>query len=202
MQASAVESWARMRMIAIDSVDTLQDLLSDTKTDDRRLVLGYLEAKHQLARAFEVFAAEKYADSSKLAGVKELLENAMRETLAAVPTKYLRVKGFGKPHEAILAYLVQRVGLDVSADELRMLTGDAVHTERRTRDLRDLGFQLEAREESGQQVYVLHDEIPNIVSGAALLVARNVRSDKSLTPEQRDALLLDSGFASSAAGLE
>ncbi|WP_104099505.1 hypothetical protein [Cryobacterium sp. M96] len=189
-------------MLALDSVGTLQELLADGETDDRRLVLGYLEAKHQLARAFEVFAIEKYADPSTMIAVKELLENAMRETFTALPKKYLRVKGFGKPHEAILAYFVQRVRLDVSADELRMLTGDAVHTERRMRDLRDLGFMLESREEAGQQVYVLRDEIPNVASGAAILVGRNLRNDKSLTPNQRDGLLEDAGLRVRAIDVE
>ena len=114
-----------MRARAIDSVSTLQKLLAEADVEDRRLVLAYLEAKQVLAVAFEAFAVERYADPTALASASVLVEEAMRSTYPGLPAKYVRVRGFGEAHSRLLAYLADRVGVDVSAAELRMLTGDA-----------------------------------------------------------------------------
>jgi hypothetical protein len=188
-------TWSKQRVTALDSVATLGELLADSGAEDRRLVLAYLEAKHLLAEAFEAFAVEKYADPTVLEEVKKALEPVMRQAYPRAPDKYLRVRGFVEVHARLLAYLVPRAGCDVSAAELRMLTADAVHTERRARDLRDLGFQLDARSTAGSDVYVLRSPVPDTVAGAALLVAKNIRTDKSISPERVAELLDDLGLA-------
>jgi len=183
------ESWTRLRAAALDSLATLTDLLGDPATDDRRLVSGYLETKMLLAAAFEALAGEKYTDPTVLDSAKTVVESAMRSLYPDLPVKYLRVRGFGTVHARLLAYLARRVMSDVSAGELRMLTGDAVHTERRTRELRDLGFQLDARHTSGSDVYVLRSNEPDPVAGAATLVAKNIREDRSISKTEALAIL-------------
>lgn len=189
------EGWTRMRARAIESVATLQELLADSDVDDGRLVAGYLEAKRVLASAFEVFAVERYADPSVLVGVSTLVEQAMRSAYPELPTKYVRVRGFGEVHSRLLAYLAERVGIDVSAAELRMLTGDAVHTERRARELRDLGLRIDARHTSGSDVYVLRSTNPDTEIGARTLVAKNIREDRSISKAEGAELLQSVGLA-------
>lgn len=183
------ESWSRLRTSALDSVETLVALLADTECDDRRLVAGYLETKQSLALAFEALSVERFSDDSVLAGVKSSIVDAMRDRYPWAPEKYRRVRNFGEAHSRLLAYLVNRAGTGVSALELRMLTRDAVHTERRARELRDLGFQLEARHASGSDVYVLVDAHPDLELGAQTLIIKNIREDRTIAREDAEALI-------------
>jgi hypothetical protein len=76
-----------------------------------------------------------------------------------------------------------------------MLTGDAVHTERRARELRDLGFTLEARHTGGADMYVLRGTEPDAAAGAAIQVAKNIRGDRSSSNEVKERLLRATGLA-------
>ena len=183
------ESWNRLRTTALDSTNTLSEILSDPECDDRRLVTGYLEAKHALANAFEAFAIEKYTEPSIFDIVKDSLERVMRETYPHIPSRYLRVRGYGSTHRLLLAYIVGRAGKDIDASELRMLTGDAVHTERRARELRDLGFRLDARHTQGADVYVLTELEADFKFGARALIAKNIREDRTITKSEASDLL-------------
>jgi len=126
--------------------------------------------------------------------LKGRIEAAMRQAYPHVPERYLTVRGFGTSHSRLLAYLVRSAGSEVSAEELRMLTGDAVHTERRTRDLRDLGFHLDAFHTGGSDVYVLRSDEPDAGVGAALQLTRNIRSDKSISAAEGTSLLRSLGL--------
>ncbi|MUU70537.1 hypothetical protein [Pseudarthrobacter sp. GA104] len=187
-------NWKQERHAAQEEVEALAVLLRDEDTTDRRLIAGYLEAKRVLARAFEQLAVEKYSDNSHLESAKIMIEHAMRSTFTQIPEKYLRVSGFSRVHAMLLAYLVPRVGTAVYADELRMLTGDAVHTERRARDLRDLGFALLASDHPGGQAYTLVDSVPAAQTAAVILIHRNIRQDKTLSENSRARLLRLAGI--------
>lgn len=170
-------------------------MLADDTADNRRLIGAYLEAKQALADAFEAFSVEKYLDPAILVRAKESIETTMRSSYAGLPTKYLKVHGFGKSHARLLAYLCLSAGLEVGGAELRMLTGDAVHTERRARELRDLGFTLEARHTGGADMYVLRDIEPDASAGAAIQVAKNIREDRSTSSEEKERLFQLTGLA-------
>src|SRR5262245_3078693 len=129
-------SWSRQRLRATESVVSLGEILNDPDAGERRLMAAYLETKRLLAEAMQEFALERYADPKPLEEVKSLLEHAMSTTYPSIPPKYRKVRRFVTVHAVLLAYLVRRVGEEVSADELRVLTRDAVHTERRARELR------------------------------------------------------------------
>lgn len=182
-------NWNHAKHRALESLDTFRSVLADDSSDDRRLINGYLEAKRSFAKAFETFGAEKFDNPSILESALDHVQCAMKRTYPDLPPKYLRVRGFGRVHSVLLSYLLKRVGSEVLADELRMLTADAVHTERRARDLRDLGYSLTSMERSGRQVYVLNDSVPNVAKGSAVLITRNIRDDKSLSSSEKEELL-------------
>jgi hypothetical protein len=186
--------WSRLRASALDSVSTLRELLADMETEDRRLISAYLETKQILANAFEVLAAEKYADPSVLDGARRKVEAVMGDAYSYLPAKYLKVRGYGKAHRRLVAYLARSQRVEVSAAELRMLTGDAVHTERRVRELRDLGFHLGARHTAGADVYMLLSAEPNVSLGAGLQVARNIRGDRSISAAEAADLIRRAGL--------
>jgi hypothetical protein len=189
-----MKTWLRLRASAVDAVARLGEILSDPVAEDRRLVAAYLDAKQILANAFEALAVEKYGDPSVLATAKATIEAAMREAYSHLPAKYLKLRGFGVSHARLLAYLTRSAGAEVSAAELRMLTGDAVHTERRARELRDLGFELDARHTGGNDVYVLRSAEPNARTGASLQVARNIKEDKTISRAEAVDLLRSAGL--------
>lgn len=183
------QPWTRLREAALDSVSVLKDLIADHSTEKNRLVAAYLETKQVLADAFEALAVENFYDPAILDNVKKQLERKMRESYPYLPDKYLKVRGFGDAHAKLLSYLTDRAGTEVSAAALRILTGDAVHTERRTRELRDLGFELQARHTGGSDIYTLCGTVPDLGKGAAILVARNIGSDKTIADTERKRLL-------------
>jgi len=182
-------TWRGRRPTALDAVERLRQLLSEGDAEDRRLVVAYLDAKRVLASAFESFAVERYSDPTVLEETKRRVEAQMRASYGHMSARYLRVRGFGTSHAILIAYLARSVGTEVSSAELRMLTGDAVHTERRARELRDLGYDLEARHTGGTDVYVLRSREADAKAGAAMLVARNIREDRGLSADQRGEML-------------
>lgn len=187
-------SWDRTRQDALDAITALRDLLLDPDADDRRLIAGYVEAKGALASAFEAFAVSRHGDVEIMRDHKRRIEERMTREFAAVPRKYLRVRGYGDTHARLLAYLVHHQNQEVPAAELRLLTRDAVHTERRTRELRDLGFKLDALHTSGRDVYVLRDANPDISTAARELVRRNILADRDLSGAHATELLHEAGL--------
>lgn len=182
-------SWERERQLALDAVRVMLRLIEDTESSEVRTTAGYLDAKRTLAKAFQTRALEKYGASQVLDETVALVEGGIREAFPQLPPRYARVQGYGAVHVSLLGYLADRVGEDVSAEELRILTCDAVHTERRVRDLRDLGFTLSFGKAGGSQVYRLQDRVPDVLEGARLNVAKNIRNDKTMTSDQRAELL-------------
>jgi hypothetical protein len=187
--------WNHQRLSAAEAASLLSDLLRDDMSEPRSLIVSYLDAKRQLAHAFQSLSEELWLDPAPLARVKSQIETAIQTQYPALPAKLKLVRGYGRVHELLFAYLADRTGVEVSADELRILTGDAVHTERRTRDLRDLGLRIDVFDSGGITVYVLRDQIPASGAGAASIVTRNIRDDRNLTARDREDLL-----ASVAAG--
>jgi len=183
------QTWTRLRESALDSVTFLKELLRDNSAEDKRLIAAYLEAKQILAEAFEALAVEKYYDSSVLDNVKKILEREMRESFRYLPNKYLKIRGFGTSHAKLLAYLSKNVGSEVTAATLRMLTADASETERRTRELRELGFDLIAGHTGGSDFYTLSSATPDAAKGAAVQVTKNINADKKISSVERERLL-------------
>jgi hypothetical protein len=183
------QNWSKLRAASLDSVTVLRDVLADPAAEDRRLVAAYLETKRLLAAAFEARAAAMYGDRSALDGVRTAIEREMDLAYPSVPASYRKVRGFGTVHARLFAYLSERVGIEVSAAELRMLTGDAVHTERRARELRDLGIHLVARVSGGADTYVLHGTSPDVATAAPALIAKNIRGQRQLDTAEASRLL-------------
>ncbi len=95
-----------------------------------------------------------------------------------VPEKYLSVHGYKSVQPILLQYLAQHAGNPVRSSKLRILTSDQTHTERRVRDLRDLGFQVEWKKVADDDQYVLKSIQPDLNAAATLQVRKNVKDDK------------------------
>lgn len=180
-----MKSWTRSKLAATDSTRLFLELLSDPEVDDTRLTAGYLETKSVLASAFEQFALERLKHTDALTLVIDEVEQSIQELYPFLSPKHAAVKGFGLSHFRLFAYLLEREGTAVRVVELRILTCDAVHTERRVRELRSLGLIVEASRVGGEDAYVLKSRRPNRVEGARNIVEKNIRDDSSLADVER-----------------
>jgi hypothetical protein len=184
------ETWAQLRAEALASLRVLVSLL-DSEKSQPRLIEGYLESKRLLAEAFQALLRDRIRERvGLLDSVKVRIEEGMRSSFGGViPNRYLRVRGYVSPHRELFAYLSLFVGKPVPAAVLRIITADAVHTERRTRELRDLGLQLDAVKTGGMDVYTLRSVDPDLEAAARVVIGHNLKSDKDLDPHRRQRLL-------------
>lgn len=156
-----------------------------------RLLDGYLEARRSLARQFRLVAQHYLLrGDSLLDTTRKRIGQRMIELFGdRIPEKYLVVHGYTSVHPILLQYLAQHVGNPVRSSKLRVLTADQIHTERRVRDLRDLGFQVDWKKVSDDDQYVLASVEPDLETAAALQARKNVKDDKKLSKPEKDRIL-------------
>jgi hypothetical protein len=159
--------------------------------DFDRLLIAYLETRRSLAKSFRDLA------SSVLVQATERIESARVEVQARmrkdfgglVPERLLKVRSYGTVHAVLLEYLATHPGEPAAASRLRVLAGDQVHTERRVRELRDLGFPITWKRVAGEDQYLLENEHPDVGRAARSQLALGLRADKALGREVRASLL-------------
>jgi hypothetical protein len=163
----------------------------ESETSQPRLIDGYLESKRLLADAFQALLRDRIRERiGLLDAVKARIEEEMKSSFGGViPDRYLRVRGYASPHRELFAYLSLFVGRPVPAAALRIITADAVHTERRARELRDLGLHLDAVRTGGADVYMLHSVDPNLAAAARVVIGHNLKDDKGLDSQPRQRYL-------------
>ena len=156
-----------------------------------RLLDGYLEARRSLAKQFCLVAQRHLLrGDTLLETTRKRIEQRMAELFGSrIPEKYLVVHGYTSVQPILLQYLSQHVGNPVRSSKLRVLTADQIHTERRVRDLRDLGFQVEWKKVSDDDQYILASVEPDLDVAAALQVRKNIKDDKKLAKQEKDRLL-------------
>ena len=156
-----------------------------------RIVDGYLETRRLLAGTFRRLAQSTVPSvKPALEMTREHIQEVLRAKYsAAVPASLLVVRDYSETHLLLLGYLFQRVGGHVSAARLRILTGEQVHTERRVRELRDLGYQIRAERAAGEQQYILVTDQPNLEYAALAQLRLNVKDSRTLGAAQKKDLL-------------
>jgi hypothetical protein len=180
---------------AIASLQYLTSLL-ESGADLDRVIDGYLETRRLLAKTFRDLAhAHLEPVNPVLDGVRTKVEQRMAQLFGGrVPPEYLTVRRYGTTHQLLAAYLFRQPGRPVPASRLRLLTGDQVHTERRVRELRDLGLSIEAGRVAGENQYILASQEPDLDRGAAIQLAQNIKSS-DLDGAARSRLLTAVGLA-------
>jgi hypothetical protein len=132
------------------------------------LLEEYTRARRVLARVFQE-AAVGALDIARydLAHVKERVTARLHEVLSdLLPTRVLTVSGYQSPHPLLYGYLAEHHGQRVPSWRLRVLTADQVHTERRVRDLRDLGLDVVEEHDD----YVLTSPAPDVDLGVVRIM--------------------------------
>lgn len=179
---------------ALEDIELFRELVR-SQTDHaeiefERLLDGYLEARRSLARRFCQVAQHHLLRGENLLDLtRKRIEHKMREIYGnRLPEKYLAVRGYKSVQPILLQYLAQHAGSPVRSSKLRILTADQTHTERRVRDLRDLGFDVEWKKVSDDDQYILASDEPDLDKAARLLVRKNIKEDKKIGKTERDRL--------------
>ena len=165
--------------------------LDHSDVEFERLLDGYLDARRSLAKQFSL-VAQSYLlrGDSLLETTRKRIEKRMTDLYGdRVPERYRVVHGYTSVQPLLLEYLAQHAGNPVRSSKLRVLTGDQIHTERRVRDLRDLGFDVEWKKVSDDDQYILSTVEPDLDRAAGLQVRKNIRDDKKLSKSEKDKLL-------------
>jgi hypothetical protein len=151
----------------------------------------YLDFKSISARAMrELTDAVLEREDWALDGVIQRLEAELRSQLAGVvPLDIVVLKRYGHTHRKLYEYLWQHRGRSVTAARLRVLTGDQVHTERRVRELRDIGLRIDAVRRSGQNVYELTDDTFDLEIAIRRFLPDFVEAVEGWTQAQRNSVL-------------
>lgn len=182
------ETWTRLKKDTTHAVDLLHNQLQMGETP-QDMFDAYLYAKLLLAEAMQAYLQMQLPERCETFHDlrHELGQEMIRRYDGRIPEKYLKVPYGGRTYEQLFTVLLLEMGRPVQAAMLRIVTADAVHAERRVRELRELGLDIDAREANERNVYTLNSleldtsKIPTIIKNL-------LRDDKTLTKDQRDEL--------------
>jgi len=169
----------------------IQSQIDKAEIDFERVLNGYLEARRSLARQFCLVAQRHLLRGDSLLETTRMrVEQRMKELYGdRIPDKYKVVHGYTSVQPILLQYLAQHVGDPVRSSKLRVLTADQIHTERRVRDLRDLGFQVAWKKVSDEDQYLLASIEPDLDVAAVIQLRKNIKDDKKLCKSEKEKFL-------------
>src|SRR5688572_2193185 len=167
---------------AADALDDLVKLLRSGEDIDR-IVDGYLQTRRILSATFQRIV------KPTLKPARPLIESARSQVKefmvgmfgAVIPDELLYVRAYGEIHFLLLGYLSRELGLAVPGSRLRLLSGDQVHSERRLRELRELGFRIEVVRIAGESCYRLQNLEFELERAAKTQIATNIKRATQLS---------------------
>ncbi|MFF8473746.1 hypothetical protein [Streptomyces sp. NPDC015414] len=184
------QSWRSLKSETLYAVEQLRNQLAAPKESVQDIVDTYLVAKRALAESMQALLRESLPESCPT--FHDLREQLGRELSrrygGLIPEKYLKVPYGSRVHEELFTILLNHQGTPVPAMMLRIISADSVHTERRMRELRELGLDIVAAKSQGIDVYTLQ----SLEIDLSLLpsIPKNLISqDKGLRKEEREALI-------------
>lgn len=158
---------ARLREISDATrsfLSVVEEIASGNDIDVPLLFDAYIDSRLRLTAYFAGIAAAALPNAVRdLEKTVSEVQGRAREALDT--TANIKFPSYGRSHALVLAYLRCKPDHFASVSELRLLLGEQVHTERRLRELRDLGFTLTAMKISGRDGYKLATVSPDVSIG-------------------------------------
>jgi tRNA nucleotidyltransferase/poly(A) polymerase len=184
------EAWRRLKPGSAYAVRALGKVLEEADESPFALIDAYLFAKRSLAQSMQALLLSQMPKAcSEFHELRSRIQVEMNARYAdQIPEQYLRVLYGSQVHELLFAILVQSIGEPVDSARLRIATSDNTHTERRTRELRELGFNIATSELDGNQYYTLVDLEVDYAKVPGL-VAKAIRKSTSLGKAEQDVLI-------------
>lgn len=183
------EAWGRLKPGSVFAVKSLKAALDASEASADDVLEAYLFAKRSLAQSMRTLQLSQLpARCREFHELRAQLEEQMAVRYAdRIPRKFLRAPYTSKAHELIFTILLQSLGEPVDNARLRLVNQDNTHTERRTRELRELGLNITTSEADGNRYYTLVDlEID--FSKIPELVAKEIKKSKSLPEAEKSTL--------------
>jgi hypothetical protein len=151
------KAWQLLRPDTMFAVRALSSALEDAEGSPDDILDAYLFAKRALAHSMQSLMRSQLPPSDKkFHDVRARIQEEMNSRFGGVvPNRYLRVPYGTKANAKLFAVLYQKLGHPVDIARLRAVNGDDVHTERRIRELRELGLDVTATTFNGRQHYTL-----------------------------------------------
>lgn len=169
------EEWSRLKPDTVIAVGELSRKLQGNASN-RELVDSYLYAKRLLAEAMRALVRMELPEHCEefRRGQAEIEAEMLRRYEGKVPVSYLAVPYKSRVNEELFCLLHQSIQEDVPGALLRTVTADSVHTERRIRELRELGFPIVSSESEGVDFYRLESVDPDfsMIPSAIMKVAQ------------------------------
>lgn len=182
------------------AITRFHETLTEAAEFDEDLAREYQRMRRALASSFQNMSLAAVPRSEhRLNDVKSDVTAEMSRLFAGkADSRFFTVRGYTTPHPDLYAVLAASAGHTVPGWRLRLLSGDKVHTERRTRELRDLGLQITVLDEDDDSVYRLETLQPDLRYAAAFQLRANALRVSRIEPTEREQLIL---LAERTAGL-
>ncbi|MGW0787576.1 hypothetical protein ACWD04_04830 [Streptomyces sp. NPDC002911] len=193
-QNTPEDEWKRLRP---DAEHALSNLLSEigSHRDPQSLFDAYTYAKNITASAIRSRMLMHLPEENRK--FKELHAELQQELNLrysdTVPKNLLRTPYRGKTHERLFSLLQENFTQPVPAAMVRIVTGDGVHTERRARELRELGLDVESYALDEIDVYELRSLNLNF-DLLPFIVKNNVRKTKAYSTPEKKRILRNAGI--------
>lgn len=187
------QEWHEVRIEAHALAEQLIVQLGKERQTPAQVIDGYVFAKQNLARAMQTLMCSLTSDEhrkifNELHG--QVAAEVRRQYQEIIPEKYLHVGYKSDVHIDLFSTLIRHLGKDVEADKLRLVTADSVHTERRVRELRELGFDISWRNVGRVSMYKL-GSLDLDFRKFPELVGKKIKKDERLPrPKRKEYLAL------------
>jgi hypothetical protein len=187
----AFEVWQRLKPDTEFAVSELRAALEDPEMTPAATLDAYLFAKRALAESMQSLMRSQLPASSRAAfqEIRTRIQDELHSRFAGrVPDRYLRVPYGTKANEELFAVLHQEIGSPVDSARLRTINADDIHTERRIRELRELGLDVIPSKVNGNQYYVL-GSLDLDSDRIRELPVKAIRNTKSLSKAEKEDLI-------------
>ncbi|OPG04678.1 hypothetical protein B1R27_24315 [Streptomyces sp. GKU 895] len=183
----ALEAWRLLKPNTEFAVKELSLALENPDESPAALLETYLFAKRALAQSMQMLLRSQLPDSCvEFYELRARIQDEMHSRFSEhVPEQYLKVPYGTKANEELFAVLHRGLGSPVDNALLRAINADDVHTERRIRELRELGLDITSTTVNGRQHYTLGSlELDG--SRIRELVVKAIGKSKVLSEKEKD----------------
>lgn len=153
----AYTAWKRLKPNTQFAVGQLADLVAKDNESADAVFGAYMVAKKDLARSMQELLRSTLPPSRPAFDELRLrISQTLQERFGGrIPEKYITVPFDTVANQDLFGLLHQHLGQPVETTVLRAINADDIHTERRIRELRELGLCIESVKSDGVGYYVL-----------------------------------------------
>ncbi|MFJ4911948.1 hypothetical protein [Streptomyces sp. NPDC088726] len=177
--------WKRLKPNTKFAVGQLAALIEDEETSADAIFSAYMVAKKDLARSMQELLRSTLPPSRPaFAELRSRVSQSLQQRFGdRIPEKYLAVPYDTVANQDLFGLLYEHMGTPVEATVLRAINADDVHTERRIRELRELGLHITSAKRHGVSCYLLTslDLDPDRTKE---LVSKAIKKSSALEAEQ------------------